>query len=92
MTEYVYVKPSPGGRIRMPDRNSIPMAPEGAWVPRIDFYERLLIGGDVVICDPPPEITAGVSDEVSPKPEGWDEVAEANSKALATDMKSRRSR
>ncbi|MBR0871199.1 DUF2635 domain-containing protein [Bradyrhizobium tropiciagri] len=50
----IYVKPSPGGRVRMPERNSMPMPESGAWVPRIDFYERLLIGGDVVECDPPP--------------------------------------
>lgn len=49
----IYVKPSPGGRIRMPERNFMPMPAEGAWVSRVDYYERLLIGGDVAICDPP---------------------------------------
>lgn len=49
----VYVKPRPGGRVRMPDRNFQPMAPEGAWVERRDFYERLIICGDLIICDPP---------------------------------------
>ncbi len=54
----IYVKPSPGGRVRMPERNFIPMPPTGALVPRVDYYERLLITGDVVACDPPsPEIS-----------------------------------
>jgi hypothetical protein len=51
----IYVKPSPGGRVRMPERNFMPMPEAGAWVPRVDFYERLLIGGDVIECDPPVE-------------------------------------
>lgn len=54
MTEFVYVKPN-GGRVRMPDRGSKIMPPEGAMVPRIDYYERLIIGGDVAIGKPPPE-------------------------------------
>jgi hypothetical protein len=58
----IYVKPSPGGRIRMPERNFIPMPENGAWVSRGDYYERLLIGGDVVICDPP------VDDQPAPEP------------------------
>lgn len=49
----IFVKPAPGGRVRMPERNSVPMPETGAWVERTDFYERLLIGGDVVECDPP---------------------------------------
>ncbi|CUT12538.1 hypothetical protein BF49_3618 [Bradyrhizobium sp.] len=53
MTEYVYVRPRPGGRVRMPDRNFMPMDAKGATVPRIDYYERLIISGDVEICDPP---------------------------------------
>lgn len=64
----IYVKPSPGGRVRMPERNFIPMPATGAWVSRVDYYERLLIGGDVVICDPPAEV--GTSDSIAPKPEG----------------------
>lgn len=51
----IYVKPAPGGRVRMPDRGSRPMPAEGAWVARGDYYERLLISGDVVICEPPAE-------------------------------------
>jgi hypothetical protein len=50
----VYVKPREGGRVRMPDRNFQPMKPEGSWVPRIDYYERLIIAGDLIITDPPP--------------------------------------
>lgn len=49
----IYVKPAPGGRVRMPERGSRPMPAEGAWVPRVDYYERLLISGDVAICEPP---------------------------------------
>lgn len=51
----IYVRPREGGRVRMPERNLIPMPEKGAWVPRDDFYERLLIGGDVIACDPPAE-------------------------------------
>jgi hypothetical protein len=54
MTEFVYVKPAfEGGRIRMPDRDSKVMPAEGHTVPRIDFYERLIIAGDLVITDDP---------------------------------------
>lgn len=49
----VYVKPSPGGRVRMPDRQFQPMKPEGSWVPRNSYYERLIVTGDLVETDPP---------------------------------------
>ena len=49
----VYVKPRPGGRVRMPDRNFKPVDPNGDWVPRIDYYERLIITGDLIVTDPP---------------------------------------
>jgi hypothetical protein len=49
----IHVKPASGGRVRMPERGSRVMPPEGAWVPRVDYYERLLICGDLTICDPP---------------------------------------
>jgi hypothetical protein len=49
----IYVKPRTGGRVRMPERGSRPMPPDGAWVERGDYYERLLISGDVTICEPP---------------------------------------
>lgn len=49
----IYVKPAPGGRVRMPERGSRPMPSEGAWVPRNDYYERLLTAGDVAACEPP---------------------------------------
>jgi hypothetical protein len=56
MTEYVFVKPAfEGGRIRMPDRNSTVMPAEGQLVPRINFYERLLLAGDLVEADAPKE-------------------------------------
>lgn len=53
MTEYVHVKPSTGGRIRMPDRNGTVMPVEGQLVPRIDYYERLILAGDLKITDAP---------------------------------------
>lgn len=49
----IYVKPAPGGRIRMPDRNNNVMPEGGAWVPNDSFYQRLLIGGDVVPAEAP---------------------------------------
>ncbi len=51
----IYVKPRTGGRVRMPERGSRPMPADGAWVARGDYYERLLISSDVVICEPPAE-------------------------------------
>ncbi len=55
MTEFVFVKPAEGGRVRMPERNSNVMPAEGALVPRIDYYERLILAGDVVVTDAPKE-------------------------------------
>jgi hypothetical protein len=67
----IYVKSSPGGRIRMPERNFMPMDAKGAWVSRTDYYERLLIGGDVIICDPPSaeEPAAAPAQETAQAPE-----------------------
>lgn len=53
MTEFVYVRPAHGGRVRMPDRGGRVMSEEGAMVPRIDYYERLLISGDIAISEQP---------------------------------------
>jgi hypothetical protein len=83
MTEYVYVIPASGGRVRMPDRNSRVMEPKGAWVPRIDYYERLLIGGDVVLATPP--------DEPAPDEPAADAAAVVD-EPPAPDKPSRRSR
>ncbi|MDA9521631.1 hypothetical protein XI06_15080 [Bradyrhizobium sp. CCBAU 11434] len=66
MTEYVYVRPQPGGRVRMPDRNFMPMDAKGATVPRIDYYERLIITKDLEVCDPPAEEPEPVIEEASP--------------------------
>lgn len=49
----IFVKPAPGGRIRMPERHNNVMPEGGAWVPNDSFYQRLLIGGDVVAAEPP---------------------------------------
>jgi len=71
MTEYVYVRPRPGGRVRMPDREFRPMDAAGATVPRIDYYERLIIAGDLVICDAPaaePDVTGAAAPEAVPEP------------------------
>lgn len=62
----VYVKPRAGGRVRMPERNYRPMAPEGSWVERIDYYERLIISGDLATCEPPQDPPAAQPSE--PKP------------------------
>lgn len=55
MTEYVYVKPNAGGRVRMPDRDNTVMPEAGQLVPRIDYYERLIITGDLVVAAAPKE-------------------------------------
>jgi hypothetical protein len=49
----VYVKPSKGARIRQPERGGQVMSDSGALVPRDVYYERLIIGGDVIESDPP---------------------------------------
>lgn len=67
MTESIYVKPREGGRVRMPERNYNVMPAEGAVVPRVDYYERLLIGGDIAIADPP---AAEIATQPETKPAG----------------------
>ena len=49
----IYVRPREGGRVRMPERGFRPMSPKGEWVPEIDFYNRLLLTGDLVRADQP---------------------------------------
>ncbi|WP_454626950.1 DUF2635 domain-containing protein [Bradyrhizobium cenepequi] len=70
MTDYVFAKPREGGRVRRPDQNFRPMREEGESVPCIDYYNRLLIAGDLVLCDPPAD-AASVPDtpNIDPKPE-----------------------
>jgi hypothetical protein len=71
----IYVKPSPGGRVRMPERNFMPMPEAGAWASRVDYHEPLLIGRDVVICDPPEEATAAApAVEAAPEEPAADET------------------
>lgn len=53
MTEFIYVKPAQDGRVRMPERASAVMPAEGALVPRIDYYNRLLLTGDIVEAEQP---------------------------------------
>lgn len=65
MTEYIFAKPREGGRVRRPDQAFRPMRAEGESVPRIDYYNRLIICGDLVICDPPGSTT----DIPDPKPD-----------------------
>jgi hypothetical protein len=67
----VYVKPCDGGRVRMPERNFAPMPAEGANVERDgDYYNRLIVAGDLVIIEPPsaPDVTADVA-EFAPEPQ-----------------------
>jgi len=71
----IYVKPSSGGRIRMPERNFEPMPADGAFVPRDDFYEQLLLGGDVVACDPPLQPACNPETPASDAPSGADSRA-----------------
>jgi hypothetical protein len=54
----VYVKPREGGRIRMPDRNFTVMPATGMLVERDMFYERLIISGDLAVCEPPAKAPA----------------------------------
>lgn len=49
MANFVFVKPAEGGRVRMPDRGSTVMPAEGMFVPRSDFYERLIVTGDLIV-------------------------------------------
>jgi hypothetical protein len=51
--DMVYVKPSEGARIRQPERGGQVMPDSGALVPRDTYYERLIIGKDVVETEPP---------------------------------------
>ncbi|HWL06728.1 MAG TPA: DUF2635 domain-containing protein [Xanthobacteraceae bacterium] len=52
----VYVKPAPGGRVRQPERAGRVMPEEGDHVQRDAYYERLILGGDVVVSEPPSSI------------------------------------
>jgi hypothetical protein len=63
----VYVKPSQGGRIRQPERNGRVMPETGDLVPRDSYYERLLIGGDIVETDPPAEPSGEHDDDDDPE-------------------------
>jgi hypothetical protein len=65
----VYVKPRAGGRVRMPDRKFRVMPAEGTIVQRIDYYERLIIAGDLIITDPPAPAAPPKSAEPSNPPE-----------------------
>jgi hypothetical protein len=49
MTEFVFVKPAEGARVRQPDRNSNVMPAEGTIVPRTVYYERLIMTGEIVV-------------------------------------------
>lgn len=55
MTEYVFAKPREGGRVRRAEQENAfrPMRDEGEHVPCIDYYNRLIISGDLIVCDPP---------------------------------------
>lgn len=53
MTEYAFVKPVNGGRIRQPDRGSVVLPDSGGWVPRIQYYEALIATKNLVVAEPP---------------------------------------
>jgi hypothetical protein len=67
----VYVKPSEGGRVRQPERGNRVMPAIGDLVPRDGYYERLIIGGDVIVCEAPapaPTIEPALPAPKSPAP------------------------
>lgn len=68
--ETVYVKPAEGARVRQPNRNSRVMPDEGDHVPRNDFYQKLIISGDLIECDPPTKKRASRSHHQTPAPHG----------------------
>lgn len=68
MTEYVFAKPREGGRVRRPDQAYRPMRADGEHVPCIDYYNRLIIAGDIIVCDPPQPITTNTTEPASAKP------------------------
>jgi hypothetical protein len=69
MAQTMYVKPREGGRVRMPDRNFRPMPAEGYLVPCIDYYNRLVLTGDLVKTDPPaPAASAPAAPTQQPQP------------------------
>jgi hypothetical protein len=62
MPEFAFVKVREGGLVRRFDQSMRPIRPEGEFVPRIDFYNRLILTGDLVECDPPaPDEPAAVA-------------------------------
>ena len=69
MSKTFYAKPREGGRVRMPDRGFKPMKPAGEHVPAIDYYNRLVITGDLILCDPPEPSAPAVEDDPTPNPE-----------------------
>lgn len=61
----IYVVPASGGRVRQPERNGRVMPVDGAYVPDDDYYQRLLISGDVSPGAPPTK--AAPAPEAPPK-------------------------
>jgi len=70
----IYVVPSPGARVRQPERNGRIMPDVGSSVPDNDFYQRLLITSDLKLGEPPkkvataPEPAATEAAAPAPKP------------------------
>lgn len=65
MMSSVYVKPREGGKVRQPERGGRAMSDTGAHVERDAYYERLILSGDVVECEPPSR-AAGVAGPAAP--------------------------
>jgi len=63
----VYVKVAEGGRVRMPDRDSRPVPPEGVFVELNAHYQRLILAGDLIVCDPPSDEAAKPKDLSPPQ-------------------------
>lgn len=68
MTEYVFAKAREGGRVRRPEQAFRPMRADGEFVPCIDYYNRLIITGDLIVCDPPADATSEPAVETAAAP------------------------
>lgn len=53
MSELIFVKPAPGGRVRLPARDFAVLPDAGDFVDRDTFIIRRLADGDVVEAAPP---------------------------------------
>lgn len=80
----IHVTPAEGARVRMPERQSTVMPPDGAWVPRTVHYEHLLSVKDVSLTEPQPPFPNAAPAAVDP-------TADAPAPAATSSAKSRTS-